>query len=106
MSMWADEPWMVHGDGGELELADELAALLAGEPSGLSCDALARRLVRRRGDVREALRWDSRFERTGKTCGSRWRLAAEKALEDARGGLGRNDRGSPDPEPIPGVSVS
>jgi hypothetical protein len=38
------------GSGAE-RLADDLAALLTGNPFGLSCNELARRIRRRRGDV-------------------------------------------------------
>lgn len=92
---------MLHGDSGEL--ADELAAVLRGKPLGSSCNELARRLGRRRRDVLEALRWDPRFERCGTGRGSRWRIAAAIPLEGAWDVLGRKDRGSPDPESIPGT---
>lgn len=44
-----------------VQLADDLARLLAAEPDGLSCDELARRLHRRRASVLAALHGDSRF---------------------------------------------
>ncbi|HEY7198508.1 MAG TPA: hypothetical protein VH306_15125 [Gaiellaceae bacterium] len=58
-------------------LADDVARLLADEPTGLSCDAIAKRLRRRRPDVVAALRADDRFVRYGKTHGARWRLAQD-----------------------------
>jgi hypothetical protein len=57
-------------------LADDLAALLAGEPVGLPCAELVARLKRRRGAVLDALRGDPRFEHQGRNRGSRWRLVA------------------------------
>jgi len=56
-------------------LADDLAAILADEAAGVSCDALARRLRRRKADVLACLRGDPRFVRSGAGRGSRWRLA-------------------------------
>ncbi len=71
MSVWADGLWMLgDGDG----LADELVALLADTPGGLSGHELARRVKRRRADVLAALRVDVRVEHDGRTRGSRWRL--------------------------------
>jgi hypothetical protein len=55
-------------------LASDLARLLDGEPFGLSGRELARRVRRRRVDVLAALRVDPRFEHSGRTHGSRWRL--------------------------------
>jgi hypothetical protein len=55
-------------------LADDLAALLATEPVGLSCDKLASKLRRRRAVVLIALRSDDRFTHDGERRGSRWRL--------------------------------
>jgi len=75
-------------------LAPEIAAVLAEEPFGLSCDVLAKRLARRRADVLAALRADTRFEHGGTRRGSRWRLAPEPW-----DGLGRKDRRSLDLDP-------
>jgi hypothetical protein len=104
VSVWLDAPWMVHGDGGEL--AEDLVALLLGEPSGLACDELGRRLERRRCDVLDALRCDPRFERCGGGRGTRWRTTVAMVPEGAWDGLGRKARSSPDREPIPGAPVS
>jgi hypothetical protein len=57
------------------QLADAVAAVLAAESVGLSCDALATTLRRRRSVVFAALSADPRFVRHGSTCGLRWRLA-------------------------------
>jgi hypothetical protein len=65
-------------------LADDLAAMLATEPFGLSCDALALSVHRRRADVLAALRADPRFIHDGDRKGSRWRLR-----EGSRDGQGR-----------------
>jgi hypothetical protein len=101
-----DGQWILHGD----ELADELAALLSREPSGLACNELARRLRRRRGDVLDALRWDPRFGRCGGGRGSRWRMTAAmpqvSSVEGPRDVLGRKDRDSHVPEPIPGKTAA
>jgi hypothetical protein len=67
------------------QLADDLAAVLAGEPLGLPCAELTARVKRRRGDVLAVLRADPRFERHGENRRSRWRLAAGAG----RGGMGR-----------------
>jgi hypothetical protein len=61
-----------------VRLADDLAVALADEPDGLACRVLAWRLHRRKTAVLSALRGDSRFVHGGRTCGSRWRLAAER----------------------------
>lgn len=53
-------------------LGDEIAALLAAERRGMSCDALAARLRRRRTDVRFVLVSDPRFQRFGSGRASRW----------------------------------
>ena len=74
------------------KLADMLADLLAGEPAGLSCDVLARRTRRRKADVLDALRADSRFEHRGQRRGSRWRLAAGTDREGRSEQLGTKDR--------------
>jgi hypothetical protein len=55
-------------------LAAEIARLLAQEPDGLSCDALALRLKRRRADVLALLREDPGFARVSGGRRSRWRL--------------------------------
>jgi hypothetical protein len=89
VSVWADGLWMLAPEGG---LGDEIATLLEAESNGLSCDALAMRLGRRRSAVIDELRSDSRFERSGNTRGSRWRLASRSASWD---GMGRNKNGAP-----------
>jgi hypothetical protein len=81
----------VSGRPAAVPLADELTAVLEAEPAGLSCDELASRLRRRRGDVLMALRADPCFEHAGRTRGSRWRLAAREAS-------GRNGTGFSAPE--------
>jgi hypothetical protein len=53
-------------------IADELVRRLAEEPSGLSCDDLARQVSRRRSHVLSVLRTDPRFRRIGCGRGSRW----------------------------------
>jgi hypothetical protein len=62
-------------------LVDDLELVLAGEPFGLSCDGLAKRLHRKRELVLVALRSDVRFEHEGRTRESRWRLASGVGLE-------------------------
>jgi len=57
-----------------VQLAASVATVLADEPDGLSCDALAWRLHRRRADVLATLKADARFARIGATNGARWRL--------------------------------
>lgn len=89
MSVWADDVWMLHPDGGEL--ADELVSALEHEPRGLSCDELAVRLQRRRAEVLDALRSDWRLEHVGGGRGSRWRLVGGRW-----DGLVRKDRGDRD----------
>jgi hypothetical protein len=69
-------------------LAGDLRLLLAGEPAGLSCRELTRRLGRRRGDVLAELRSGS-FEHDGRGRGSRWRLTASLG---PRAHLGPQDR--------------
>jgi hypothetical protein len=59
-----------------MSLGDELAREIDREPVGLSCDALARRVHRRRAIVLAALNADPRFQHEGNTHGSRWRRAA------------------------------
>jgi hypothetical protein len=61
-------------------LGDELARMLDREPTGLSCDALTRRVHRRRAIVLAALNADPRFLHEGNTHGSRW-LRAPIPLE-------------------------
>jgi hypothetical protein len=60
-----------------------LAAIeLRRHPDGLSCDAIARRLHRRRADVLQVLTdvpW--RFARTGSTCRSRWSRVSARGTE-------------------------
>jgi hypothetical protein len=68
-------------------LADDLAAVLAAEPTGLPCVHLVARLHRRRGDVLAVLRADPRFEHSGRARGSRWRLRRGRS-----GQMGREDR--------------
>jgi hypothetical protein len=58
-------------------LADDLRRMLADESFGLSGRALARRVRRRYADVLATLHGDPRFEHSGGTQGSRWRLAAQ-----------------------------
>jgi hypothetical protein len=67
--------------GGDPELADDLRRLLGEEPIGLSCDALAKRLHRRRAAVLAELRSGSCFEHAGRTHGSRWRLARRRGRD-------------------------
>jgi hypothetical protein len=74
-------------------LADDLVAVLATEPIGLSCDGLARRLRRRRNDVLDVLRSDGRFEHGGCTRGSRWRVVGETVVVARRDGMCRDERG-------------
>lgn len=89
MSVWLDAPWML-GDSPECcDLADEIEALLRGDSIGLSCDAIAERLRRRRADVLETLRRDSRFVHAGGGHASRWRLAKEMPLRASQDGFGR-----------------
>ena len=71
-----------------VELADDLARVLDGEPLGLSCYELARRVQRRRADVLAELRADPRFEHEGDRRGSRWRLAPETARRTCWDGWG------------------
>jgi hypothetical protein len=94
--MWADGLWMPDGGFG-----DELVALLAEEPVGLSCDELARRTGRRRTDVLDTLRWDPRVWHDGRGRGSRWRVTTTLPLRALRDGLGRTDTGDPDSSPVP-----
>ena len=56
-----------------MSLGDELAKVLDREPTALSCDALTRRVHRRRTVVLAALNADPRFQHEGNTHGSRWR---------------------------------
>jgi hypothetical protein len=76
-------------------LADDLAHVLTVEPFGLSCRTLARRVHRRDVVVREALRDDARFERSGRNRGSRWRLASSIPPGRLRTGSGRILSSSP-----------
>ena len=69
-------------------LADDLAVILAEEATGLSCDALARRLRRRKSDVLAVLRSDPRFVRSGAGRGSRWRIAPHDGRRGAWERLG------------------
>jgi|SRR4051812_20525739 hypothetical protein len=64
------------------ELAAYVAGVLRGEPDGLPCTTIARRLGMRDDDVRAVLRADPWFVRTGSTSRARWHLTAD--------GLGRN----------------
>jgi hypothetical protein len=73
------------------ELADDLAHLLDGEPSGLSCRELRRRAGRRLSDVLVALEDDPRFEHSGRRRGSKWRLATEMPASASRVRLGSID---------------
>jgi hypothetical protein len=94
LSVWADHAFMlgdVEPPAGDGNLGDDLARVLDGEPAGLSCDALALRVHRRRRVVLATLRTDSRFERRGRGRGSRW-LAARTAPRARQDGLGRKDR--------------
>jgi hypothetical protein len=77
-------------------LADNLVALLAAEPTGLSCDQLARRLRRRRHDVLDVLRSDGRFAHEGRTRGSRWRLPADTTRSTRWDGMCGDDRAGRD----------
>jgi hypothetical protein len=85
-------------------LADDLARVLEGKPFGLSCDTLALRLRRRRGDVLAVLEADPRFEHYGHRRGSRWRIATEAPLLASRDGMGRILLPWPDIDPS-GVPV-
>jgi hypothetical protein len=58
-----------------------VAVELRRHPGGLSCDALARQLHRRRADVLRVLEDEPRFTRTGSTCGARWTLARGHGTE-------------------------
>jgi hypothetical protein len=74
--------------------------VLADELDGLSTDALARLLHRRRADVLATLRRDRRFEHVGNGSASRWRLRVE-ARSSERDGRGRDRdgrRGDPRPD--------
>jgi hypothetical protein len=64
--------------------------VLASEPLGLPCDELALRVRRHRASVIGELQSDPRFERHGRTRGTRWRLAAGPWV-----GMGRNLRVTP-----------
>lgn len=75
-------------------LADELAASLAEERGGLACDALARRLRRRKADVLDALKSDPRFRHSGEGRGSRWRVPLEMGRRGPREQLGLEDGAS------------
>ena len=77
-------------------LALDIAAVLAAEPFGVSCDALAKRLHRRRPVVLAALRTDARFVHDGRTHGSRWRLSAS-----GRDGSGWDGMSATTPAPPP-----
>ena len=72
------------------DLADAIAAVLAVEPAGVSCDELARRSHRRRMEVRRVLHSDQRFAHRGNRRGSRWQLVAPPPTL-ARDGRGRTD---------------
>jgi hypothetical protein len=81
MSVWADGAWMLdrddEGGGGRWHRPmppDDLVAVLAEEPTGLSCRELAVRLRRRRPTLAATLRADRRFEQSGRGRASRWRL--------------------------------
>lgn len=80
-------------------LGDDLARVLDGEPFGLPCEELARRVHRRFGDVRATLRADPRFVRFGRGRGSRWRLATGMPLSTPWARMGRVSRASPDLDP-------
>jgi hypothetical protein len=82
-------------------IAHELARRLAAEPSGLSCDDLARQVSRRRSHVLSVLRADPRFRRVGHGRGSRWvaQRASEPGGTDSDGKLGEGaDSESTGPE--------
>jgi hypothetical protein len=64
-----------------VQLADDLARLLDGEPLGVSCDDLAQRIGRRRSVVLDVLRADPRFMHLGIGRGSRWRVSARLGTE-------------------------
>jgi hypothetical protein len=63
---------------GDRVLADDLRRVLAEESFGLPGRELARRLRRRRADVLAQLQSDPRFKHSGRTRGSRWRLAEKE----------------------------
>jgi hypothetical protein len=91
VSVWADYPYML---GGDPELAEEVVRLLGQAPVGLSCRELARRTGRRRTDVGDVLRWDTRCEHEGRGRGSRWQLAARTppgVLWEPQGPFDRRD---------------
>jgi hypothetical protein len=73
-------------------LAGDLRRVLAGEPGGLPCCELVRRVRRRRGDVLAELRSGPCFEHAGHGRGSRWRLAGETPATGLRAHLGPQDR--------------
>jgi hypothetical protein len=87
-------------DGGD-GFADELVALLADAPVGLSCVELARRTGRRKADVLETLRWDPRVRHEGRGRGSRWRVTATMTASAPREQKGTTDRGARDHPPVP-----
>jgi len=73
-------------------LADDLACVLASEPSGLSGNELVLRVGRRRADVLANLRSNPRFVLLGRTNARRWRLVDEEPLqtdEEPPSALGR-----------------
>jgi hypothetical protein len=70
-------------------LADDLRRVLAEHPYGLPCAELARRVHRRRSDVLATLRTGP-FEHRGRTCGSRWRVAAGSRRRGSRARTGSN----------------
>jgi hypothetical protein len=80
--------------------ADDLARVLAAEPVGSSCAALAGRVGRRWTTVQAALRGDARFAHEGRTRGSRWRLAETDSREE----MGRVREGISGP-PLPWVGL-
>jgi excisionase family DNA binding protein len=63
-----------------------IALILGREPSGLSCDELAKQLHRRRADVLAWLEHDDQYERCGAGSASRWRLADRRGrIRDGQG---------------------
>jgi hypothetical protein len=76
--------------GDTAHLRDEITELLAAAPGGMSCDAVAARLRRRRTDVRSALVNDPRFRKRGSGRASRWVTNAALVVSgtDKDGNLG------------------
>jgi hypothetical protein len=101
VSVWIDGLWMLDDSPepppGERELvrrwqeggrlARDVAQVLD-ERGPTSCHEIARALRRRKEDVLNVLRGDSRFEHDGRGRGSRWRLAARMPLSASQEQIG------------------